>query len=85
MKGQGQALGAGLRNGWLASDPARRVRQNQHFVMTYDAAYLREHPSVDRGWTDAQGRVLRTGRLDRPDVPPWTDACSSLVPIELDV
>jgi hypothetical protein len=61
VKGQGQALGAGLRNRWLASDPARHVRQNQHFVITHDAAYLREHPSVVRGWTDAQGRVLRNG------------------------
>lgn len=84
VKAQAQALGMGFRNRWLASDPARHVRQNQHFVMTHDAAYLREHPSVDRVWTDAQGRVLRTERLDRPGVPLWTDAYSSLVPIELD-
>jgi hypothetical protein len=83
VRAQAEALGMGFRNRWQASDASRHVRQNQHFVMTHDAAYLARHPSVNRQWFDAGGALVRTESLDVPGVPLWTDHYSSLNAIEL--
>jgi hypothetical protein len=84
VRRQAETLGLGFRNRYQDPDPARHIRRNQHFVMTADAEYLRTHPSVNRRWFDAQGRLLRTEDLERPGVPLWTDHFSSLAGIEWD-
>ena len=68
----------GFRNKFLPADPAPHIRRNQHFVMTEDTDYLQRHPSVNRRFLDANGRLLRTENLDVPGVPLWTDRFSSL-------
>jgi hypothetical protein len=78
VRAQAEALGMGFRNKFLPADPARHIRRNQHFVMTEDTDYLQRHPSVNRRFLDANGRLLRTENLDVPGVPLWTDRFSSL-------
>lgn len=78
VRAQAEALGMGFRNKYLPADPARHIRRNQHFVMTEDIDYLQRHPSVNRRFLDANGRLLRTENLDVPGVPLWTDHFSSL-------
>ena len=82
VRAQAEALGLGFRNKWLAADRARLVRQNQHFVMTRDEAYLRAHPSVNRPIRDASGAVVGHERLDVPGLPLWTDHYGSIGAIE---
>jgi SAM-dependent methyltransferase len=82
VRAQAELLGLGFRNKWLAADRARLVRQNQHFVMTRDEAYLRAHPSVNRPILDASGALVGHERLDLPGLPLWTDHHGSIGAIE---
>lgn len=82
VRAQAEALGLGFRNKWLAADRARLVRQNQHFVMTSDPAYLRAHPSVNRPIRDAAGAIVGHERLDIPGLPLWTDRHGSIGAIQ---
>jgi SAM-dependent methyltransferase len=82
VRAQAEALGLGFRNKWLAADRARLVRQNQHFVMTGDEAYLRAHASVNRPIRDASGAIVGHERLDVPGLPLWTDRYGSIGAIQ---
>ncbi len=82
VRAQAEALGLGFRNKWLAADRTRLVRQNQHFVMTRDEAYLRAHPSVNRPIRDASGAIVGHERLDVPGLPLWTDHHGSIGAIQ---
>ena len=59
----------------------RNIRQNLHFILTREQAYLHAHPSVDREIRDDQGRLLRTEPRDQPGLRLWTDQFSSIAPI----
>ena len=82
VKAQAQALGMGFRSKYQTGDPARHVRRNHYFIMTRDATYLAEHPSVNEEHADGQGRLIRPEEFDRPGLPLWTDQFSSIQPLE---
>jgi spermidine synthase len=81
VKAQAQALGFSYRHKAQAFDGSRNIRQNLHFILTRDQAYLHAHPSVDREIRDDQGRLLRTEPRDQPGLRLWTDQFSSIAPI----
>ncbi len=83
VRGQAEALKIGFRNKYQSDDPDRHIRRNQWFVMTNDREYLARHPSVNRRYLDADGKLLREEDPSLPNVRLWTDHFSSLNAIEL--
>jgi hypothetical protein len=83
VKRQAQALGMGFRNKFQPSDDSVHARKNLYFILTRDQRYLQSHPSINRQFFDAQGRLIREEPEDVAGVPLWTDHFSSLTPIEI--
>jgi predicted O-methyltransferase YrrM len=82
VKDQAQALGLGYRNKFQDLDRNHLVRRNQYFIMTQDATYLKDHPSVSRELRDEQGQVIGVENRDRPGLRLWTDQFSSMHQIQ---
>ena len=82
VKRQAEALGMSVRSRFQERDPKRFIRENHYMILTRDADYLRAYPSVDRPIRDAEGRVIGTRQYDLPGVGLWTDAFSSITPLE---
>ena len=80
---QAEALGMGYRYKHHDADPSHMIRRSRHVVITRDAEYLKQFPSVYRKYLNGDGSVAGVEDPEIPGVPLWTDHFSSLVPIAL--
>ena len=82
LKAQAQELGMGYRHKFQDLDRDQFVNRNFYFILTQDATYLKDYPSVGRALRDDQGHVIGVENRDRPGLRLWTDQFSSLHQIQ---
>jgi len=82
VKAQAQELGLGYRHKFQDLDRENFVHRNFYLILTQDATYLKDYPSVGRELRDERGLVIGVENRDRPGLRLWTDQFSSLYQVQ---